>query len=98
MPQNLVSANAGTLESSDLFVRVLPNEGQGVSIELESSVYEIYSESIYEIANDVVKKMNLKDIKLIIQDKGALDYVIEARVQSAIFRALGQDKPNWSVL
>ena len=64
MPQNLVSANAGTLESSDLFVRVLPNEGQGVSIELESSVYEIYSESIYEIANDVVKKMNLKDQEL----------------------------------
>jgi len=33
-----------------------------------------------------------------VQDKGALDYVIKARVQAAILRAYGINEPDWSVL
>lgn len=42
--------------------------------------------------------MKMNKIRLIVQDKGALDYVIKARVQTAILRACGKTEPDWSTL
>jgi citrate lyase subunit gamma (acyl carrier protein) len=42
--------------------------------------------------------MKVDGVKLIVQDKGALDYVIKARVQTAILRAASQTQPDWSEL
>lgn len=42
--------------------------------------------------------MKMNKIRLIVQDKGALDYVIKARVQTAILRAFGKTEPDWSTL
>lgn len=42
-------AHAGTLESSDAFVRVIPIEEEGIVIELESSVCEIYGDAIHAL-------------------------------------------------
>ncbi len=91
-------AHAGTLESSDLFVRVIPIEGEDIEIELESSVYELYEEAIKSTIYESAKALQAKGIKLIVQDKGALDYVIKARVQAAILRAYGISEPDWSAL
>lgn len=44
------------------------------------------------------KAMKVDGVKLIVQDKGALDYVIKARVQTAILRASSQAQPDWSEL
>lgn len=92
------AARAGTLESSDLFVRVVPIEGDEIEIELESTVCEIYADAIYATIKESAKALQAQGIKLIVQDKGALDYVIKARVQSAILRAYGINEPDWSVL
>lgn len=97
MSQNIQNAHAGTLESSDAFVRVMPN-GMGIEIELESSVEEIYGDAIRAVILEVVQKMKIENVKLLVQDKGALDYVIKARVQTALLRALGQNEPDWSAL
>jgi len=91
-------AHAGTLESSDLFVRVIPIEGDEIEVELESSVSEIYADAILATVLESAKKMGACGIKLIVQDKGSLDYVIKARVQTAILRAYGITEPDWSAL
>lgn len=91
-------AYAGTLESSDAFVQVLPLDDEGVEIELESTVEEIYGDAIRQYIKDVVSKMKMCGVKLLIQDKGALDFVIEARVQTALFRAAGTKSLDWSTL
>ena len=91
-------AHAGTLESSDAFVRVIPIEEEGIVIELESSVCEIYGDAIHALVLETAQAMKMNKIRLIVQDKGALDYVIKARVQTAILRACGTTEPDWSTL
>lgn len=98
MSKKVEPAHAGTLESSDLFVRVVPCECEGVEIELESSVYEIYADAIKATILESAKALKATGIKIIVQDKGALDYVIKARVEAAILRAYGINEPDWSVL
>ena len=98
MSKKVEPAHAGTLESSDVFVRVVPIESAEIEIELESSVYEIYADAIVQTIQESAKALDARGMKLIVQDKGALDYVIKARVQAAILRAYGMSEPDWSVL
>ena len=98
MNKKVEPAHAGTLESSDLFVRIVPIEGEVIEIELESTVYEIYADAIKESILESVKALKATGIKIMVQDKGALDYVIKARVQAAILRTYGINEPDWSVL
>lgn len=98
MSKLLEPAHAGTLESSDVFVRVLPNTQEGIVIELESTVSEIYADAIEALVKETVEAMGIHAVTLVVQDKGALDYVIKARVQTALLRAQGAKNPDWSVL
>ncbi|WP_041960025.1 citrate lyase acyl carrier protein [Sulfurospirillum arsenophilum] len=98
MSKKLETAHAGTLESSDAFVRVIPIDEKGIVIELESSVEEIYGDAIRALILEAATAMKVDGIKLIVQDKGALDYVIKARVQTAILRSSGENEPDWSAL
>ena len=79
------SAIAGTLESSDAFVRVEP--GEGVKIDLESSVMDQYGNSILASVREVLTSLDITDIFVSINDKGALDCTLRTRVETAIFRA-----------
>lgn len=90
------NAHAGTLESSDAFVQI--EKSDGVKIELESSVEEIYGDDIRVLISKVIEKIGVKDVSIKIQDKGAFDFVIEARVKTAILRACEKDVPKWSKL
>lgn len=98
MNKILEASHAGTLESSDAFVRVMPIEEEGVVIEIESTVCEIYGDAIRTLVAQTIGAMQVDKIKVIVQDKGALEYVIKARVQTAILRALGTKNPDWSSL
>lgn len=95
---HLQPAHAGTLESSDAFVRVMQNDQAGVEIVLESSVAEIYGDAIEALVLQTVLSMNVDRVKVTVQDKGALDFVSKARVQTALLRALGVNEPDWSTL
>ncbi|CAB1262608.1 Citrate lyase acyl carrier protein [Clostridiaceae bacterium BL-3] len=81
-------AKAGTLESNDILIMVLPNESHGVKIEIESIVMNQFGKQIEAAIMDQIKKMKIEDIKVKAQDKGALDYTIRSRVQTAVERAL----------
>jgi citrate lyase subunit gamma (acyl carrier protein) len=84
------SAQAGTFESSDILVMVEPvTKGSGRDIDLTSSVYMHYADSISNVIIKVLDKFKVEDVKILAKDKGALDPTIEARVETAIKRALG---------
>ncbi|MBP5288646.1 MAG: citrate lyase acyl carrier protein [Clostridia bacterium] len=87
-------AAAGTLESSDVLVQVLPNPGKGLDIDLESVVLTTFGEQIRKTVNEVCKDLGVTDARLILKDKGAIDCVIRARVQAALCRA-SETKYNW---
>lgn len=81
-------AKAGTLESNDILIMVMPNESGRVELELESIVLQQFGEVIEKVILHKVKEMGVEGITIKAQDKGALDYTIGARVETAIKRAL----------
>ena len=91
------SAHAGTLESSDIYIQVNPIKKDIIEIELESSVEELYGEMIEELIRKTLNEMNISYIHVNIQDKGAMDLVIKARLQAAVFRAC-ESNPVWEEL
>ncbi len=83
-------ASAGTLESSDVYVEVEPAKS-GLTIELDSVVIEQFGEKIKEVVTDVFKEQGIENATVRVQDKGALECVIRARVESAILRGRGEN-------
>jgi citrate lyase subunit gamma (acyl carrier protein) len=81
-------AKAGTLESNDILIMVMPNENGGVELQLESIVIKQFGEQIRKVILDKINEMKIEDIIIKAQDKGALDFAIAARVETAIKRAV----------
>lgn len=78
---------AGTMESNDMYVMVMPNPQDGIELELESIVMKQFGEEIKRVIMETLENLNVKDALLRVQDKGALNYTIKARVETAVMRA-----------
>ena len=78
-------ASAGTLESSDVLVTVEPND-QGLDIDIESVVKAQFGAAIRETVEEVLREMDVDAARVSIVDRGALDCVIRARVETAVLR------------
>ncbi|WP_119309243.1 citrate lyase acyl carrier protein [Cohaesibacter haloalkalitolerans] len=93
--QIIQEALAGTLESSDLFVRVSPSEG-ALELILNSEVQNQFGDQIKKVVEATLAKLGVSEgATVIIEDKGALDCVIEARVEAALLRAAGDKSVDW---
>ena len=78
---------AGTMQSSDLMVVVEP--GEGLVVEVESTVKKQFEHLICARLDAVLVRMGVEDAKVSVNDRGALDYAIEARLEAALLRAGG---------
>ncbi len=81
-------ATAGTLESSDVFVTLEPCDS-GLEIEIDSVVQKQFGEAIRRVAEETLNELDIHQARLSIVDRGALDCVIRARVETAILRGKG---------
>ena len=90
-------ALAGTQESSDLMVKIAPSD-QALEIEIYSEVIKQFGEQIRQVVESTLDAMGITRGLLIIEDKGALDCVIRARLQSAILRATDVQQIAWEKL
>lgn len=89
---NLQTAHAGTLESGDILVQISPAvEGEGVIVNLDSSVAFQFGSQIKKVIRDTLNELGVKDVVVNATDKGALDCTIRARVTAAAVRATGKD-------
>ncbi|MDR0466528.1 MAG: citrate lyase acyl carrier protein [Deltaproteobacteria bacterium] len=89
MPKLRKAAQAGTLESSDILVNIAPGaNGAGIVLQLTSPTMRQYGEHIRGVILGVLKDCGVADATLDANDKGAVDFIIEARVKTAILRAL----------
>ena len=84
------NAVAGTLESNDIYVQVEPNEN-GVNLELESIVYSQFGEEIEKTVKEVLEYFDVKNVTIRLNDRGAVECAIRARVETALKRAEGMD-------
>ena len=89
----LNSAIAGTLESSDTQVTVEPGEG-GIELSLTSSVMNQYGRQIKATVLETLERLEVKNARVTVVDKGALDCTLKARVECAVFRSCGRSAQN----
>lgn len=80
-------AVCGTLQSNDCFVRITPGEGENIQVFIESTVKEAFGKQIEETIRKKLHEMSVSSCSLYMEDKGALDYTIGARVETAVKRA-----------
>lgn len=77
-------AIAGSLESSDCLIMVKPSEK--LEIEIDSIVQKRYGEQIRATVEEILKDMGVTAGYYFIQDKGAVDYCLCARVTTVTRR------------
>lgn len=75
---------AGSVESNDILITV--QEANSLSIEITSIVDTFFHDQIEKVIKDTLEELNIHNIKVVCQDKGALDYTIKARLVTAIAR------------
>ena len=89
---------AGTLESSDVLVTVEPAASGGIDLSLESSVINQYGRQIKATVLETLKKLGVAHAKVTVNDHGALDCTLKARVECACYRGCqcgADDKYDW---
>lgn len=91
-------AVAGTLESSDLLVKVSPRPEGGLELVIQSEVMRQFGAQIRKVVEETLQKLEIQSGLIVIEDKGALDCAIRARVQTAVLRGADCKDINWSAL
>lgn len=86
----LKSASAGTLESSDAYVEIEPAANK-LAVSVESVVEKQFGDKIRSAVMDVLAENDVKSASVRVIDRGALECVIRARVETAVLRAKGDN-------
>ncbi len=82
-------ATTGLDDKGDALVHISPaKKGSGISLEITSKVESMFGDQIRTSALEVLDDYRLTDVKVSINDKGALDYALRARLIVAIERSL----------
>ncbi|MGC4079846.1 MAG: citrate lyase acyl carrier protein [Rubrivivax sp.] len=96
--QIVKEALAGTLESSDLLVKVAPAADGRLELVIESEVMRQFGAQIRRVVAETLERLGVTAGQIVVEDKGALDCAIRARVQTAVLRGAGQVQIDWSRL
>ena len=79
-------ASAGTLESSDVYVEIEPSKA-GLVIDLQSVVQAQFGSAIEAAVREVLQENGVECASVKVMDRGALECVIRARVETAVLRS-----------
>ena len=87
------TAQAGTVESMDCLVTVSEAEpGTGIALTLAGSSVARFSRAMEKAVRATLDELKIKDMTLTVQDNGALDLVLKARVEAAVARLNGGEE------
>lgn len=81
------ASRCGTLESNDIFLILTPSK-DGIEIDLESTVEKQFGAHIKEVIKNKLLSLGIDSVHVQAQDKGALDFTIRARIETAVNRGL----------
>lgn len=80
---------AGLAEKNDILITIEPGEpGIGLDIVVKSPVFCEFGRHITETVENVLKDHRIEDAIVLVDDKGALDFTIRARCETALRRSL----------
>ncbi len=86
------AGNKGKGIRSDCFVSVEPAVSGGIDIQLQSKVKVLYGKAITAYTKKVLAYFGIDHAKVVIEDTGALDFVLAARIEAAVKQAIKTDK------
>jgi citrate lyase subunit gamma (acyl carrier protein) len=94
------AAVAGTLESSDVMVRIAPLERatdneQEIDLQVSSSVEKQFGDAIRATVLEILVRHDIRGVQLIVDDKGALDCILRARLETLLVRASDEKSLPW---
>lgn len=78
-------AQAGTMQSSDMMVFVEPADG--LVIEIDSTVLKQFEHLIRQRIEQQLQALDVTSGRIRVSDRGALDYAIDARIETAVRRS-----------
>lgn len=86
------AGNRGEKDRSDCFISLELAKAGGIQLSLNSKVKSLYGELIAELCNDVLKFFEIEHAVITVEDKGALPFVMAARLEAAIKRVKRTEK------
>jgi len=93
MSENIGKAgNRGKSEKSDCYVEFELTNSGGINIDIKSKVKALFGRAINSLAEDILAFYEIKNANLLIEDAGAVDFVLAARLESAIKDVISTEK------
>ena len=79
-----MKTSAGSLESSDCLITI--SDSDKLDIIIESVVFDQFGEQIKQVLLNTLEEHNVSKMHVVCLDKGALDYTIKSRLETALKR------------
>jgi citrate lyase subunit beta/citryl-CoA lyase len=86
------TGNKGKGIRSDCFVTLELTDAGGLQIEIQSKVAVFFGDAIKKLTSSILEFFGIQNAKLLIEDTGAIDCVIMARIEAAIKMLIKTDK------
>lgn len=77
----------GNEKDSDVLVTVNLNV-TGIEVIIESKLKKMFGKLMEKAVREVLSEMKVENAKVLVQDFGALDFVIKGRTRTAVRRAM----------
>ncbi|MEI7706097.1 MAG: citrate lyase acyl carrier protein [Deltaproteobacteria bacterium] len=72
---------------SDCWVEVEPRSTGGLDLSVTTKVEAMYGDRVRATCRDVLAALGVENARVVIEDRGALDYALAARLEAAVARA-----------
>ena len=79
----------------DVMIRIAPLDTQDIDLQINSSVEKQFGDAIRTTILDVLARYNVRGVQLNVDDKGALDCILRARLEALLARASGIPALPW---
>jgi len=86
------AGNKGEKDRSDCFISLELATSGGINLSLKSKVKSLYGESIIALCKEILKFFGVEHAAITIEDKGALPFVIAARLEAALKKVIRTEK------
>lgn len=91
MSKVLRNAQAGLVKKGDVLVELFTQEaGNGIAVEISSPVKQEFGAQIEATVRAVLLENQVEDCLVRLEDKGAMDFALRARMETAVRRATSE--------
>ena len=92
MGKTVTAGNKGDKIRSDCHVALELTDSGGLDIQVNTKTGILFQDAIRRKAEEVLNHFEIKNARLVVDDYGALDFVIAARIEAALKQAVETDK------